>query len=81
MTLDTRSLCMVHNEGKLLIGVIQVYHPLHVDMVMAIIQQTFKSLGQKVTLVAWLLLLSIDILAKGGLYSNKILLIKSKRDI
>jgi hypothetical protein len=27
----------IHNEGKLLIGVIQVCNPLHVDVVMAII--------------------------------------------
>jgi hypothetical protein len=34
----------IHNEGKLLIGVIQVFHPFHVDVVMAKIQQTFKCL-------------------------------------
>jgi len=34
----------IHNESKLLIGVIQVCHPLHVDVVMATIEQTFKCL-------------------------------------
>jgi len=34
----------IHNEGKLFIRVIQVCHPLHVDVVMVTIQQTFKCL-------------------------------------
>jgi hypothetical protein len=37
-------------------------------------QKTFKSLGWKITLAAWLLLLSIDVLAKGGLYFENFLL-------
>jgi hypothetical protein len=32
--------------------------------------ETYRSLGRKVTLVAWLLL-SIDVLVKGGLYFEK----------
>jgi hypothetical protein len=34
-------------------------------------QETYKSLGYKVTLATWLLLLSIDILAKSGMYFDK----------
>jgi hypothetical protein len=34
----------IYNEGKLFTKVIHVYHPFHVDVGMAKIQQTFKCL-------------------------------------
>jgi hypothetical protein len=44
-------------------------------------QETYRNLRQKVTLVAWLLLLTIDILAKIGLNSNKMFLRGCMKDI
>jgi hypothetical protein len=44
-------------------------------------QETFERLRQKVTLATWLLLLYIDILAKSGLYFNKIILRGFRKDI
>jgi hypothetical protein len=34
---------IVHKESKLLITIIQIYYPLHVDVVMIAIQQTCKN--------------------------------------